>query len=186
MTGASPLARLCHKYELLGELRRARARGEAIPPRAVFKALAGEFPGALFELDRLPLAEIDARRDALAGVQRGAAPAPWMLAMATYHAVYRAALHVKAHAPPKASISAEEAATLAARASEHAGAEISAALAARMACPEGGRIAPLVLSEAAARHGIDTATLKEWLFGSPLHAHESRESPCRTNEPYGD
>ena len=86
------LSRLLHKYDTLAELRAARARGEPIPAKAVFKTLAEELPGALHELDRLPLPEIEARRDALRAALAGGPVLPWMTAMASYHALYRAAL----------------------------------------------------------------------------------------------
>src|SRR5262249_1042101 len=55
------LGRLAHKYARLLELRRDRAAGKPIPERAVFRVLADEFPGALYELDTLPLDALEAR-----------------------------------------------------------------------------------------------------------------------------
>jgi hypothetical protein len=158
------LARLLHKYETLGELRRARARGEPIPEKAVFKALAAEMPGALYELDRLPLEDIDARRDALAEALRGGPIAPWMTAMAAYHALYRAALFVKARTRKRRAPGAEEAAALARSASRHASIDVGPAFVHAVACPEGGRIGPVVLAEVAARAGESASALREALF----------------------
>src|SRR5688572_21818647 len=53
--GAADLARLAAKYETLATLRRERAAGAPLPGAAHFRALAREFPGALQELDTLPL-----------------------------------------------------------------------------------------------------------------------------------
>src|SRR5262245_5277212 len=121
---AAALTRLHHKYEALADLRRARARGEPIPPKAVFKALADEFPGALYELDRLPLEDIDARRAALAEAIAGGPAAPWMTTMAMYHALYRAALQVKARAR-KGRPGPEQVAALAAAAGRHAAIDVA-------------------------------------------------------------
>jgi hypothetical protein len=154
MAVTDPIARLCHKYEALLELRRARARGEAIPEKAVFRALAGEFPGALYELDRSPMEELEARSAALRAVLAGAPEAPWMRPMAAYHALYRAALYVKARAQKGQAPGPEEAVSLAAAASRHAGIDVDPAFVRAVARPDRGRIAPIVLAEATARHGL--------------------------------
>ncbi|MEZ4301038.1 MAG: hypothetical protein R3B70_39245 [Polyangiaceae bacterium] len=81
---AHPLRRLAHKYETLVELRRARARGEPLPEKAVFQSLAREWPGALYELDRLPLEDIESRLRSLRATLEEAAPEqPWMRPSAT-------------------------------------------------------------------------------------------------------
>lgn len=158
------LVRLSHKYETLAELRRARARGEPVPEKAVFRALAGEFPGALYELDRLPMEALETRCAALAGVLAGAPEAAWMRPMAAYHALYRAALYVKARTGKGASPGAEEAAALAAAAGRHAGIDVGSAFVRAVACPRGGRIGPVVMAEVAARHGGEPRALAEALF----------------------
>lgn len=160
----SALARLLHKYETLVELRRARARGEPIPEKAVFKRLAAEFPGALYELDRAPMEDLDARREALAATLAGAPEAPWMRPMAAYHALYRAALHVKARAGKGPAPGAEELSALAAAASRHAAIEVGVAFARAVARPAGGRIGPIVMAEVAARHGEAEDAIREAMF----------------------
>lgn len=92
---ADDLTRLAEKYATLGELRRARDRGDAVPPPATFRALAQQFPGCLRELDTLPIETIDARRDALARAANGGAIEPWMEWVSGYHAGVRAALAKK-------------------------------------------------------------------------------------------
>lgn len=58
--------------------------------------LAATFPGALREIDELPLVEIRRRVRALTRVLgEGTAPAPWMIAMARFHALTRGALVAK-------------------------------------------------------------------------------------------
>jgi hypothetical protein len=55
----------------------------------VLAAIAGRFPGALFELDTLPIDAIEARAEALAAAAAGGATADWMRWMGRYHALVR-------------------------------------------------------------------------------------------------
>jgi len=158
------IERLLHKYETLAELRRARARGEPIPDRSVFRALAREFPGALYELDRAPLDDIDARRSALAATVGGGAAAPWMTAMATYHALYRAALYLKVRLKKGHAPGAEEAVSLAGAAARHAAIDVGAAFVQAVAQPAGGRIGPVVLAEVASREGVPEPEARQAMF----------------------
>src|SRR5258706_498219 len=107
------LLRLAEKYHALGELRRARGRGEAVPERGVFKALADEFPGCLNELDTLPLEEIDARHGALAAAAAGGPILDWMAWLAGYHALLRAALRIRIRATRSRIVDEARALTLA-------------------------------------------------------------------------
>src|SRR5689334_13660305 len=96
-----PWAALLRKYETLAALRRDKAKSGVNAPRAVFRALAREFPGALRELDTLPLDEIDRRAHELSQVVSGTAdPSPWMAWMHAYHATMRAALFLKPRVAP--------------------------------------------------------------------------------------
>ena len=159
------LARLAAKYRALGELRRDRARGEAIPERGVFRALAAEFPGALHELDVLPLEEIDRRLATLEAAAGGAEAAPWMAWMSAYHALWRAALHVKIQvARSQSSDAAEDVAALAARAGAHAGIEVDEAFGRSALTPPGGRLSGLVLASLSTRFGVPLAELEQALL----------------------
>ena len=91
------LAALARKYDVLADLRQRREAGAGVAPRAELFALAREFPGALRELDTLPRAEIERRREALGAAIGGAPPAPWMTWLVAYHLTMRAALYVKGH-----------------------------------------------------------------------------------------
>lgn len=71
----------------------ARIRRAGSAPRSELRALAAEFPGALRELDNLPLDVIDARADAL----ESGRTEPWMAPLARCHGLLRAALWLKRH-----------------------------------------------------------------------------------------
>lgn len=59
------LAALARKYDTILALRRAYGATGEVASREVLRALAAEFPGALFELDRMALDEVQRRADAL-------------------------------------------------------------------------------------------------------------------------
>ena len=158
------LLRLAEKYQTLGALRRARALGDAVPERAVFKALADEFPGCLNELDTLPLEEIDARRDALAAAAAGGARLDWMAWLDGYHALLRAALRIRIRAAQRRAIDEARALALAQDASKHSGAAIDRAFVHAVLRPPGGRILPVVFERLALLHGAPAATIKRTLF----------------------
>ncbi|WP_437970693.1 hypothetical protein WMF04_15995 [Sorangium sp. So ce260] len=158
------LSQLARKYRTLAELRRARAAGEAIPERAVFRALAGEFPGALNELDNLPLDEIERRHDALARALSGGVEERWMAWMHGYHALMRAALYVKIRVARRQELSESEAAALAERAARHAGVAVDAAFVIAAKTPPDGRLNRLVLGHLAALSGASPAEIRGTLF----------------------
>ena len=162
MLDAAALARLAWKYDALGELRRARARGEPVPAREVFKALAREFPGCLRELDTLPLDEIDARAAALARAAAGGPTEPWMEWLAGYHALLRAALRIKPRVV--GDLDDARAEKLASDASGFAGVEVDAAFVRAVASPPGGRVVGVVFSRLERLHGCPAATMKRALF----------------------
>ncbi|MGH7281120.1 MAG: hypothetical protein ACRELY_06320 [Polyangiaceae bacterium] len=65
-------------------------------PREEMAALAAVFPGALREIDELPLEEIDARLASLSRAQEDPATAePWMRAVIEFHELTRGALALK-------------------------------------------------------------------------------------------
>lgn len=89
------LAELLRKYVALRNLRTASDVAE----RAWLRELATEFPGALRELDCLPLASIEARITGLQAALAGGNVEPWMRWMSAYHRRLRAALALKRAAP---------------------------------------------------------------------------------------
>ena len=90
------LTELLRKYDLLAELRQKREAGGSVAPRGELLALARAFPGALRELDTLPMAVIEERREALRRAAAGDPATEWMTWMIAYHATMRAALFLKA------------------------------------------------------------------------------------------
>jgi len=187
---AADLARLAGKYETLATLRRERAAGAPLPGAATFKALAREFPGALQELDTLPLELIDARAAELhaaalalgaatgPGEQAAADPtevvAPWMRWLFAWHALMRGALLVKAALRGARDVDDERAAELAARAAATAGVPFPVALVHGVARPPDGRIARLVLAHAAACFDTAPEVIADAVF--PASAGRRRRS----------
>ena len=96
------LRALRDKYERMHRLRalhaRARADAEFIEPdpREAMAQLARAFPGALREIDELPIEVIHARIDEIDAAERDPSLiAPWMRAHSRFHALARGALAAK-------------------------------------------------------------------------------------------
>lgn len=96
------LRALRDKYERMLHLREIHSRARTEPgfvepdPRPAMADLARRFPGALREIDELPLALIRTRIEELAAAEQDAAKAlPWMVAQSRFHALARGALAVK-------------------------------------------------------------------------------------------
>lgn len=164
--GLGAIARLAYKYRLIRDLREARARGEPAPEAAVFKALAREMPGALRELDVLPMEIVIARIEALDRVLAMGAegePEPWMRWVSDYHAIFREALRIKAISG-KRGIDDAAAPALAERASREAGAPIDEAFVRAIASPPDGRLQPVVLAYVASIHRVSPSTIARTIF----------------------
>lgn len=130
----------------------------------MFKALAGEFPGCLNELDTLPLEEIDARALALTAAAAGGPILDWMSWLAGYHALLRAALRIRIRTTRIRAIDDARARELAEDAAAHSGATIDRAFVDAVMRPPGGRIIPVVYARLAALHGARAAEIKRALF----------------------
>lgn len=168
MSAPSPprdeLGRLAHKYQQIGALRRARARGEEVPEGSVFRALARAFPGSLNELDTLPLEDVDAREAELRRAAAGGDVAPWMIWLSDYHALLRAALWLKVRLGRGAELDPGRAEALAGDASEHARTAVDASFVRAVARPPGGRLVAVVFSRLEETHGRPAAEIKCALF----------------------
>ena len=164
---------LREKYREMKALRVEHARGEAEDPRQRMRALARSYPGALRELDELPMEVIEARLQALSDALSAGPPfAPWIALQAAYHAWMRAALRVKRLArgrrgPVGLEAVLRELAALRGAAQEHDAAlepQLDRAAIAVILEPPGGRLGPWVLSEVAALAGVDAEIVRRALF----------------------
>jgi hypothetical protein len=93
-----PQQALARKYALM-----LRLRTEALTDshmRSQMRALAREFPGALRELDALPLEVIQHRLDEVSSCEL---PRPWMIATWHYHQALAVLLAAKVVAQPRGS-----------------------------------------------------------------------------------
>lgn len=161
------LEALARKYQILGDLRRARERGEGVAPRELLRDLASEFPGALNELDTLPLGEIDRRADRIEAALRGEPPEPWIAWLSGYHALFRAALAIKLLSARAHPLDAERAGQLVARAKSRAGGAalyIDEAFVRGVANPPGGRVNTVVFERLSAVFGEPPAVIQRALF----------------------
>jgi hypothetical protein len=173
VTPASPdLLALARKYQTLGDLRRLNPTGETPEERRGLRAIATEFPGALRELDTLPLDEIERRRDALTQAAQGHPVEPWMAWMHAYHGLMRTALSIRRALGRRALASADRAnevaddvaARLAANASAGAPIAIDASLVRALRKPPDGRISVVVFDRLGALFGVPPSVIWDTLF----------------------
>ena len=152
---------LARKYATMLALREAHDRGEGVASNATLRALAGEFPGALHEIDRLPMELLRQRADATErACHDPAAVAPWMDRVIAWHALLGAALRAKrAHLRH-----ADDGGSLAAALTAESGVTVDAAFARSLAAPVGGRIVPLVVAAVAAHFAEEVDALRATLF----------------------
>ena len=140
------LRALARKYDRLAGWRGQRDGGSSAT-RDELRALAGEFPGCLRELDTLGAPELARRALACGAAAAGTAAAePWMAWIAGYHELMRrafAARDRRARGEPGEADDAFERAGLA---------------------PPGGRMEVVVLRALAARFDVPAATIAAALF----------------------
>jgi hypothetical protein len=164
---AEELRALARKYETIAVLRRDRAAGGAVAPRPVLRALAREFPGALKELDRLTMEQVEYRYHALSAAGLGGPVEAWMRWMVAYHATMRAALFLKARivasAPPLSDELVQEAA---AEGSRRCGMPIDEAFVRAVASPPAGRLNRAVFERLGEAFAERPEVMREALFPS--------------------
>lgn len=96
MLDAEGLRQLVVKYTEMRRLRILALEAPHADPREEMAALAAQFPGALREIDELPLEEITARLASLSRAREDLAAAqPWMSAVIGFHELTRGALALK-------------------------------------------------------------------------------------------
>jgi hypothetical protein len=139
-------------------------RRGALAPKEALRPLAQEFPGALRELDCLPMAELEARLHAVAAAERGEVPQPWIAWMLAYHERMRLALEAKQRlrgARPSDAASISAVAHELARVSNT---PADVGFVARVSAPPGGRLNRLVFELLERDLGCPRAKLEETLF----------------------
>lgn len=163
------LRALRDKYEQMLCLRRLHARAKEEPgfvepdPRPAMAALARRYPGALREIDELPIADIERRIAELEAAEADATRiSMWMNAQAEFHRLARGALAVKRWLAGRASspeIDAAFADALAAMPEREEAMTWAADLAA-LAKPPRGRVMDLVYAKLAAALGVDVGAAR--------------------------
>jgi hypothetical protein len=161
---------LLDKYREIKRLRDEHVSGEEQDPRPQLRALAARFPGALRELDELPMAEIEARLAVLRDVLARARPAPaWVALQLAYHGWMRAALRIKRIARGRDSAHAD--AVLAELPERYAPdaydpplASFDRAMITAILEPLDGRLNPWVYAQVAATAGVDPDAVRRALF----------------------
>ncbi|HEY2736432.1 MAG TPA: hypothetical protein VGI70_20675 [Polyangiales bacterium] len=163
------LRALRDKYLCMRALR-AEAAPTMAAPRARLAALARAFPGALRELDQLPMEEIDARLHALDSALAGTIePETWMQLQVSYHGFMRAVLRIRRASrgrPLEIDDAERELIALAyqPRDDEPSAARLDLTALRTIRKPPGGRLNPWVLSEVAKQHGVTPELVHKALF----------------------
>lgn len=147
---------LRRKYDLLVALREGTRAGA----RDTLRALATEFPGALRELDALPLEALRARRAAV-----DASPPPaWVAWIGAYHGLMRVTLALKRAVPARADLEGARVTALAAAASRAWGGALDEAFVRAVQRPPRGRLGPLVFAVLGARFAEAPEVIWQALF----------------------
>jgi len=163
--GPSALHSLARKYRLLAELARA---GSASRRRAdssyELTLLTREFPGALVELERLGLADIEARLAAVERALSSGRAESWIAWMSTYHETMRMALTVRRRTSRRATLSRMQAEQLARNVNRDLGAHCDATFVLAVAERPPGRLGQWVMERVGGEMGVSPAALRRTLF----------------------
>lgn len=145
------LKSLRDKYMALRALRAGEDGGD---PQGGMRSVAVRWPGALRELDELPMDVLDDRIAALEASLAGSPVPTWAPWLAEFHGWMRAALALKRHAGRDHGAARRWIRTdYFPDAGQPTPAELSAALDAVLR-PPGGRLSRWILEGVAARHGV--------------------------------
>ena len=164
-------ADLRRKYAEMLAMRLAHAQGEDHDARERMVKLADRFPGALRELDELELEEIRRRIDALDEVLSARSdPAPWMEAIALFHAFERGVLCAKGWLSGRKRVTVEHEQAFAAALKTMRWPEDARAWQGRLAQiarPPHGRLSELVYARIAESLGTSAREARRLVFGVP-------------------
>jgi hypothetical protein len=160
----SDLVALARKYRLLSQLRRKQQPWSAPDLHVSLLQLAREFPGALRELDTLPLVELEARLEALERAAHSGRVAEWMLWMLAYHGGMRAALHIQRRLEGRARLVRALAADLAAEAARESGFGCDAEFVTTVAALPSGALHQFVIQRVGLQRGAPEAAVRRALF----------------------
>jgi hypothetical protein len=158
------LIALSRKYQMLGELRRSQYLVSRLEARPSLQRVASEFPGALRELDILPLEEIDRRAEALLAASRSGQTERWMEWLQEYHVTLRAALSVKRRLAGRRSIGEEDARRLALSLHDEDGRNWDAEFVLSVLRPPEGRINRVVFRRLESSFGETQLVITQTLF----------------------
>lgn len=158
------LALLDAKYAQIEALRLSRERSEPLPERAVFKALSERFPGALRELDTLPMDVVAKRRQMLGEAIAGGAIAPWMAWMVAYHALLRAALWIKLRTANTPDVPSERIESLVRGVSGEFELDVDVQFVMDVVRPHAGRLNAVVLHRLELVFGVPAVDIRAALF----------------------
>jgi hypothetical protein len=158
------------KYLTIQTLRLEAPFETASAARPKLAALAREFPGALRELDQLPMDRVEERLRAIErALDERAEPEPWMQLQAAYHGFMRAVLRIRRLSRGRSLEIIDAERELEALSYEPADDEPPACRFDRAALlvirrPPGGRLNPWVLAEVARDCGVAPESVHKALF----------------------
>jgi hypothetical protein len=137
-------------------------------PRRAMAALASRFPGALREIDELPLETIVSRVEELRASEGGAPPSRWMEASHLFHALTRGALCAKKWLAGRKQIDADVRATFDREVETLCWGDDARSWRdhlARLASPPRGRVTELVYEEMSKVLGVSSDEARVLVFG---------------------
>ncbi len=164
--GTRELAELRLKYEEMLRLRLLHGSADEPDPRRAMAALAGRFPGALREIDELPLDTIKARIEALRAAEANPLQALlWMRASHRFHALTRGALCAKRWLSRSGTVDGHAFALALPTLCYPDDAALWVGELDKIARPPRGRITDLVYARIAIELGVDDAEVRMLVFG---------------------
>lgn len=161
------------KYATMLAMRRDHDAGteDASDVRRQMAELAAQFPGALREIDELPMDDLEQRVAALdAAIAGDRAVEPWMRATARFHALARGALCAKRWLGGRRRIDVDTERAFAAALPSLAFPREAGAWAgdlAALAVPASGRVTAVVFARIARELGIGERAARRLVFGVP-------------------